>query len=285
MADTLEFGTEKVSFVPDKGFIGENVTELPGQGVTNEQLAMLHTRYSIATELAANKDVLELACGPGVGLGCLAQHANKVVGGDLNLANINAAAQQYQKEIRDNRIEVLHLDAHQLPFEDNSFDLVMMLDSIYFLADAERFVSEAYRVLRNNGNLFVTSSNPERRDFNRCPYSIKYFSVSEFHQLLQQAGFEPETSLGFPVLSGGFRQRVLGRLQTTATRLGLIPKSSTWKIRLKRCFFGQLQVFPSKLVVDDKLCQQPVSLDQSMSIENYKIIYATGRKQVASSIK
>jgi 2-polyprenyl-3-methyl-5-hydroxy-6-metoxy-1,4-benzoquinol methylase len=58
------------------------VTELPGSNATKEQLARLYHRYHFAAGFCEGKDVLEVACGAGQGLGYLARKAKSVVGGD-----------------------------------------------------------------------------------------------------------------------------------------------------------------------------------------------------------
>ena len=76
------------------------VTEIPGSKATKEQLARLYQRYHFASQFCKDKDVLEAACGGGMGLGYLSQTARKVVGGDLD-DNIFKYAQDYYKG-RDN---------------------------------------------------------------------------------------------------------------------------------------------------------------------------------------
>ena len=70
------------------------VTEAPGQRATQEQLSMMMTRYNLAKEYSINKDIIEIACGSGTGLGYLSEFAKTVVGGDidqelLEIANYN----------------------------------------------------------------------------------------------------------------------------------------------------------------------------------------------------
>jgi len=120
------------------------VTELPGHGATREQLSMMHTRYRMAAELSKDKDLLELACGPGVALGYLGKNARRVVGGDFDADLVGAAAEHYGT-----RYEVHQMDAQELPFDDSSFDVILLLEAIYYLPDAEAFVAEARRVLQD----------------------------------------------------------------------------------------------------------------------------------------
>lgn len=42
-----------------------------------------------------------------------------------------------------------------IPFEDKFFDLVTVVDAVYYFQDKDRFALEAFRVLRNNSYLFL----------------------------------------------------------------------------------------------------------------------------------
>ena len=61
-----------------------SVTEQPWQGATRMQMSMLRTRYGWAAEYAAGKNILEVACGAGLGLGWLAKGARYVEAGDID---------------------------------------------------------------------------------------------------------------------------------------------------------------------------------------------------------
>ena len=45
------------------------------------------------------------------------------------------------------------MDAHHLPFDGDSVDVVIMFDAIYWLQRPEQFISESKRVLRKDGVL------------------------------------------------------------------------------------------------------------------------------------
>ncbi|MBM4308891.1 MAG: hypothetical protein FJ123_19355 [Deltaproteobacteria bacterium] len=55
------------------------ITESAGLKATQEQMARLYQRYHFVKEFAEGKEVLEIGCGAGIGLGYLAQKASKVV--------------------------------------------------------------------------------------------------------------------------------------------------------------------------------------------------------------
>lgn len=163
------------------------VTEITGYNVTSEQLQRMYTRYRFALDFCERQEVLEVACGSGQGLGYLARKAKRVVGGDYD-EKIVKCAQDYFKD----RIEIRQIDAHNLPFPDKSFDVVILYEAIYYLKEPEQFVSEARRVLRENGILIICTANKDWAGFNPSPYAYRYFSAPELYSLLIEKGFRVE---------------------------------------------------------------------------------------------
>ncbi|MBF0166111.1 MAG: class I SAM-dependent methyltransferase [Alphaproteobacteria bacterium] len=62
------------------------------------------------------------------------------------------------------------LDAHYLPFQDNSFDNIVMIDVIHHLAFPLRFLNEAQRCLRPRGRLVMLE--PAMTPFARIVYGV-----------------------------------------------------------------------------------------------------------------
>jgi lipopolysaccharide/colanic/teichoic acid biosynthesis glycosyltransferase/SAM-dependent methyltransferase len=250
----------------------ETVTEMPGAGATREQIAMLHTRYSLAGDLAAGKEVLELACGPGIGLGHLASRAARVVGGDVDPKLVQIARSRHG-----NRVEVQQIDATALPFAAASFDVVLLLEAIYYLPNADRFVAEARRVLRPGGALLICSANCERSDFNPSPFATSYFSANQLRDLISRHGFHPEILAGFPIQFQGVGGVLRQILRNFAVRFRLIPRTMKWKARLKRIVFGRLQGLPETL--GDRLSHAaPLAvIGEGQDVRRYQVLYVIGR--------
>jgi ubiquinone/menaquinone biosynthesis C-methylase UbiE len=249
------------------------VTETPGTPINQEQLAMLHTRYAWAGELAEGKDVLEVACGSGIGLGHLATRAKSVIGGDYDphLAAIGRGTYG-------DRITVSTMDAESLPFDDASFDLVVLFEAIYYLPHPEVFLAEARRVLRAGGMVLICSANCERPEFNVSPFSNRYFSARELAGLLTKNGFQADVYAGFPLVSGGVAERVRESIRTIAIKLHLMPKTMRWKARIKRLFFRNLQEMPAELGVELTKAESLVRIDASQPVTDYKVLYAVGKR-------
>lgn len=70
-------------------------------------------------------------------------------------------------------------DAQNMPHADNSMDVIIIFEAIYYLPSAERFVSECKRVLRDGGRVLVVTANKDLYDFNPSPHSYKYYGVIE----------------------------------------------------------------------------------------------------------
>src|SRR5262249_1639605 len=150
------------------------VTEAPGNLVTREAIEMLTARYAWAAEAAAGKDVLEVACGAGPGLGLLARSGRRAIGGDYTDALLRVARRHSGP-----RLPLIRLAAGRLPFTDRSFDVVLLFEAIYYLPSVEQFLAECRRVLRPGGRLLVCTVNRAWRGFNPSPFSVRYFDANE----------------------------------------------------------------------------------------------------------
>ena len=249
----------------------ETVTEVPGVGANAEQLAMMYTRYGWAGRIAEGKDVLEVACGSGIGLGHLAHRANKVVGVDYDPKLAELARRQYA-----GRIEVREGNAESLPFDDASFDVVLLLEALYYLPNPEAFIRGARRLLRPGGKLLINSANCERRDFNPSPFSTRYFSASEIKEVLERNGFHTEVFAAFPLESHGAGDVVRQMCRNVAVKLRLIPKNMKWKAVVKRLFFGKLKPLPNALGAELPTGESLVPIHGGQPVTNYKVLYVVG---------
>jgi ubiquinone/menaquinone biosynthesis C-methylase UbiE len=220
------------------------ITEAPGQLASCSQIDMIYTRYEWARKQSYGKDVLEVACGTGIGLGYLADKARSVVGGDIDPTNLEMATRTYSGSPV---VKLQPLDAHHLPFVDGSFDSVLLFEAIYYLEDAQQFLAEAYRVLRPSGKLFIVSVNPEWHGFNPSPYVARYFDAAALSQMLCAQGFGASAFLGYEDRAHSLFQKALHLLKRTAVRWKLIPSTLKGRAVLKRIFHGRLMQLPNRL--------------------------------------
>lgn len=111
--------------------------------------------------------VLELACGTGIVTRRL--RATLAESAALLATDLNAAMVEYARvAVPLAGIEWQTADAQALPFEDESFDVVVCQFGIMFLPDRARGFGEAHRVLRPGGTLLTSTwdaldENPAHR--------------------------------------------------------------------------------------------------------------------------
>jgi len=107
--------------------------------------------------------VLDVGCGFGGTVASLNERFSPI---DLVGLNIDARqlkrARRKIKPAKGNKIKFVHGDACDLPFEDNSFDVVLAVECIFHFPDRAKFFREANRVLKPKGKFafsdFVPSS-------------------------------------------------------------------------------------------------------------------------------
>lgn len=244
-----------------------SLTEISGEDVTQEQVERLARRYYWAAGYCVNKDVLEVACGAGQGVGFLAATAKSIVAGDYSEPLLAIARQHYG-----DRFDFRQFDAQQMPFDDSSFDVVLIFEAIYYIPDAARFVAECRRVLRPGGKLLIATANKDLFDFNPSPHSHRYYGVIELEVLLSAHGFASTFFGDTPVGAVSTRQRVLRPIKALAARLGLIPKSMKAKRLLKRLVFGGLVKMPAEITAETAVETTPAPLQSGNPDTEHKVI-------------
>ena len=102
-------------------------------------------------------DILEIACGTGRVTAHIARSVkhDTLTATDLNPDMINVA----KEIIHDKTIKWIPADAMALPFDDGSFDLVVIQFGVMFFPDKEKGLKEAYRVLKSGGKLIYNTWN------------------------------------------------------------------------------------------------------------------------------
>ncbi len=95
--------------------------------------------------------ILDIACGTGIFLKKISKEKNNLqLFGIDNSEKMIAIANQHP-DIANFRTA----SAGKIPFEDNSFDLITIIDAFYYFQDKEAVLNECYRVLKPNHYLFL----------------------------------------------------------------------------------------------------------------------------------
>jgi ubiquinone/menaquinone biosynthesis C-methylase UbiE len=250
----------------------EAVTELAGEPISAEQLDRMYNRYSWAARLTQGKDVVEVACGSGPGLGLIARHARSLVAGDYSKVILERARRHYGQ-----RIALTEFDATAMPFADRSKDAVLIFEAIYYLPDPARFAAECRRILRPGGGVLIATANKDLSDFNPSPHSHQYFGARELGALFRGQGFSTEVFGYLAVDAVSWRQRVLRPVRKLAVALGLMPKTMAGKQLLKRLVFGKPVLMPAELTAEMGTYVEPTRLADDQPDTRHKVLYCVAR--------
>ncbi|MBX3010975.1 MAG: class I SAM-dependent methyltransferase [Caldilineaceae bacterium] len=222
------------------------ITELPAGTLNAEQMARMIQRYQVGALLGADKDVLEVACGAGLGLGVLHHYARTVVACDYTGAVLRVAQRHYGQ-----RLPLVAADAEQLPFISHAFDLILAFEAIYYLQQLDWFLAEAQRLLRSHGTLLLCTSNPDWPHFVAGAMSVHYPSLPELAAQLTLAGFQqPQFYGAFPTPTHRpFYKTWLAQVRKYALQQKVFTTDSILTRHLKQLAYGRLIPLPAELTL------------------------------------
>ncbi|AKK73685.1 methyltransferase type 11 [Chryseobacterium gallinarum] len=79
----------------------------------------------------------------------------------------------------------------KLPFEDQSFDKIFTVNTVYFWKNPVEFLNEIWRVLKDNGTFVLTFG--QKKFMEKLPfteYNFTLYSNSEMEQLVSKSSFK-----------------------------------------------------------------------------------------------
>ena len=134
-------------------------------------------------------DVLDIASGDGVLAELLAPHSHRYVCLDASTKVVAAASERLRKL---KNVEVREGDMHALPFENETFDLVVLMHALTYAEHPAQAVVEAARVLRPDGRLLLTSlaAHEHRGAVEAFGHVNLGFAEKDLQKFANKAGFE-----------------------------------------------------------------------------------------------
>jgi ubiquinone/menaquinone biosynthesis C-methylase UbiE len=105
----------------------------------------------------ARETVLDAGCGGGRTVGKLAARATAgmVYGVDYSEASVRASAHENEPLIREGRVVIEQASVSQLPFPDDTFDLVTAIETHFWWPDLPRDLLEVRRVMKPGGRIAI----------------------------------------------------------------------------------------------------------------------------------
>lgn len=113
----------------------------------------------------SNMIALDIATGGGHVAKHLSKHVAEVIASDITKEMLNNTAKHLNSY---ENISYKVADAEELPFNDNTFDIVTCRIAAHHFPSSEKFIAEVYRVLKPGGQfLFIDNIAPENQTLDK----------------------------------------------------------------------------------------------------------------------
>ena len=154
---------------------------------------------------------LDTGCGTGEYAISLAQVGFEVVGGDLSKGMLSVAKSKIKRHKLSQKIQLVRLEATELPFQSESFDTITCIALLDWVPDSQRLLVEANRVLKHQARLIVCADAlwSPYRIFRNIQFAIsrrgkryaRIFNSRELQRTFTTCGFQVEKFFGDVLLA------------------------------------------------------------------------------------
>ena len=151
-------------------------------------------------DISKDNVILDIGCGGGVNVKRFLKMAeNKVHGIDYSELAVERSIKLNKSAVDEGKCEIIEASVSDLPFNDNSFDIVTGFETVYFWPDFVNDLKEVLRVLKDDGIIFIANEALPKEGDERQKELIellgmKIYSEDELVESLKLAGFSNVTT-------------------------------------------------------------------------------------------
>lgn len=185
------------------GFIGRYLMTR----VFNSGNADLNAFVMELLDLQGNDRVLEVGFGPGTLIHAMATITTQgvVEGIDFSAAMLKQAGKVNRQHIANGRVLLHEGESGALPMNDQSFEKLCSVNTLYFMKEPEKDFGEMFRVMKRGGKVVIGfRDDKQMRNLNLSKEIFTTYSRDEVVAFLAGAGFsDPQVKQkeGVPFLS------------------------------------------------------------------------------------
>ncbi|RAP52012.1 MAG: hypothetical protein BZ138_03855 [Methanosphaera sp. rholeuAM270] len=187
---------EKACFGKPEGKAGEELLDSMDRGHTPVSLWSLSN-----LEIEAADVTLDIGCGSGLNVKRLFERSPraKSYGLDYSATSVKKSVMMNQENVDRGNIEIVEASVIDMPFDDESFDIITAFETVYFWPDIVDSFREVGRVLKSDGKFFIVMDangcyTPELEKITKDEDCV-FYTDDELKSLLLAAGFKSITSI------------------------------------------------------------------------------------------
>ena len=139
--------------------------------------------------------MLDIGCGGGATLQRLLKRSEnaKVYGIDISEESV-AKARQVNADVLDKQAFIQQGNVEKLPYEDNTFDLITAVETVYFWQDLPHCLQEVHRVLKPDCQFAIMLEVIETNSkWANVVDGMTVYSPDQIKQMLEKSGFKEVT--------------------------------------------------------------------------------------------
>ncbi|MGD8455482.1 MAG: class I SAM-dependent methyltransferase [Anaerolineales bacterium] len=177
-------------------------------GYDNRVLKMYKDTYDLSIQkvlsiLSPDRQLLDIGCGTGIISLGIAPYVDKVVATDISPQMVSMAKNKAESSSITN-VDFQVYDGYAVPYDDESFDVVLLFNTLHVVKEPDALLREAHRLLKPGGHLVTaTDCYAEPVPFLvRLGLSVQkllkllgvisfmwYYRKEDLHQLFEQTSF------------------------------------------------------------------------------------------------
>lgn len=138
---------------------------------------------------------LDIGCGGGANIKRLLEKSphGKVTGIDYSEVSVRKSEKMNKAEIENNRCKILQGNVMELPFTDETFNLITAFETIYFWPDISKAFEQVYRVLKSGGTFMICNEangeNSKDEKWTNIIQGMKIYTSEQIKKSLEKTGF------------------------------------------------------------------------------------------------
>lgn len=175
-----------------EGELGSKMIERMNE--SHEKLAQWGVSH---LNIEENDVILDIGCGGGINVRRFSQmsYNGKIYGLDYSELSVEKSKQLNELAINEGKVEIVQGSVSELPFDDETFDIVTGFETTYFWPNFTEDLKEVNRVLKDDGIMFICNEAvgnenvlEEMKEHIEL-LNMNIYSEEDFESALFDAGF------------------------------------------------------------------------------------------------